>query len=280
MTNELRFGVGSASGRRSKTWLIKAQKNDVYLMQRRVGGDVKVSFHEGGPFRFALTAEHLKKPDRLQAPEGTDPRLAKAWPRPPEIAPGLTRAFSIFVPWFEVIERPGAERGSVTWADPPPKGSAVEFDVFFSTPTAEVSTHPGARSMGTRSVGTITLPNAERVFVVWWTPEITDAIQQQLDRLFSAEVLENGQPVSGLGMLTLAVENGVGVHIDVTLPDVVAFPRAALVDGEARCPRCGAMLGTPEERAKLVAAISSPRPAGLPVRHMSCGQYFRARLGE
>jgi hypothetical protein len=90
------------------------------------------------------------------------------------------------------------ERVGVTWADAPPKGSAVEFDVFLATPAAKVSTHPGARSMGTRLVGTITLPNGELVYVVWWMPQITDAIQQQLDRLFSAEVLQNGQPVSGL----------------------------------------------------------------------------------
>ena len=280
MSKELRFGVGSASGRRSATWTLKATRNDVYLMQRRIGGHAKVSLHEDGPWRFALTSEHLAGPNPLQAPAGRDRRGAHEWQRPPEIAPGLTRAFSIFVPWFEVVDRPGAESAGVTWADPPPKGSAVEFDVFFATPAAKVSTHPGARSMGTRSVGTITLPNAERVYVVWWTPQITDAIQLQLDRLFSAEVLQNGQPVTGLGMLTFALENGVGVHVDVTLPDVIAFPRAALVDGAARCPRCGAMLGTPEERAKLLDAISSPKPAGLPVRHMSCGQYFRARLED
>jgi len=105
--------------------------------------------------------------------------------------------------------------------------------------------------MGTRSVGTITLPNRERVFVVWWRPQITDAIQQQLDRLFSAEVLQSGEPVTGLGKLTFALEDGVGVHIDVTLPDVVAFARAALADGEMRCPRCGATFGTPEERSSF-----------------------------
>jgi hypothetical protein len=79
-------------------------------------------------------------------------------------------------------------------------------------------------------------------------------------------------------MLTFALEKGVGVHIDVSLPDVVAFPREALLDGEARCPRCRATLGTPEERVKLLDAISSPKPAAVPVRHMSCGQYLRVKL--
>jgi hypothetical protein len=280
VAKQLRFGVGNANGPRSMTWTLKANRNDVYLMQRRVGGEMKVSFHEApAPWRFALTSEHLEKADRLQAPASADPRMATTWPRPPmDRAAGFTRAFAILVPWFEVRDRPDTEAGQVVWADPPPRGSYVEFDIFFAAPTANIDGHPSARSLGTRAVGDFTLPNGERVFVVWRTAEISDEMQQRLDRVLSAEVLDNGQPVAGLGLLGFSIENGVGVFVDLRMPDVVAFPRAALVNGVARCPRCSEVLGTQEDRAKILAAIGADKPAGVPVQHQRCGQYFRARL--
>jgi hypothetical protein len=279
MAKAVRFGVGSASGPRSNTWTLKAHRNDVYLMQRRVGGDMKVSFHAApGPWRVALTSQHILKPNRLLVPPGKDPRLPTVWTRPPQDAAGLTRAFAIVVPWFEVRDRSGVEDSEVIWADLPPRGFAVEFDVFFAAPTAVIDGHPGARSMGTRAVGDLTLPNGERVFVVWWNAEITDAIQRQLDDFLSREVLQGGQPVSGLGMLGFGLENGVGVHLDLSVPDVFEFPRAALLDGQARCPRCDDLLGTPDERAAIVAAISAAKSIGVTVRHMRCGHYFRAKF--
>jgi hypothetical protein len=282
MSKRLRFGVGSATGPRSSTWILKAHRNDVYLTQRRIGRHIKVSFHETGPWRFALTTEHLASPHRLRAPAGRDPRGAHEWPRPPaDAASGVTRAFAIVIPWFEVRDRPGAEAGDVVWAETPPRGSSVEFDVFFVAPTALVTGHPGARSMGTRAVGSIALPNGERVFVVWWTPQITDTIQKQLDRLLSAEVLQDGKPVAGLSMLAFVIEEGLGVLVDVTLPDVVALSGTSLLNGEARCPRCGEMLGTQdEERAKLLVAMTAGTMAGVPVHHERCGQYFRVKLEE
>jgi hypothetical protein len=280
MVRELRFGVGAASGPRSNTWTIKGQRNDVYLMQRRVGGTVKVSLHEEGPWRFALTSEHLASPDRLQVPEGADPRMARAWSRPSPIAQGLTRAFAVVVPWFEIIDRPGTERAGVVWADTPPQGSSVQCDVFLAGPTAKVDGHPGAGSMGTQAVGDFELPNGDRVFVVWWAPKISESIQQQLDRLLSAEVLDDGHPVSGLSMLAFLIEDGVGAHIDVTLPDVTVVSRRALLDGEARCPRCAGALGEGEDRATLVDAISRATSSSMPVKHVRCGQVLRVRLED
>lgn len=275
-SRELRFGVGRADGPRSSTWTLKAQKNDVYLMQRQTGGDSKVSFHgDGGPWRFALTSEHLAKPDHLQVPAGVDPRLAKEWPRPPAIA-GVTHAFTIFVPWFEVIERSWVERVGVKWIDAPSRGSAVRFDVFFAAPN--VIMRPDTRSHGPFALGELVLDSGERVVVLWSTPRISDEVQEQLDRVLSAEVLKDGQPISGLGMLTFSIEDGRGVHVDVTLPDVVTFGRAAFLGGQADCPRCGAKLGAAEDRGQLLAALIAASVAGVPMRHMSCGQYFRARL--
>jgi hypothetical protein len=55
----LRFAVGSPLGPRSRTWRlwVRKRKNDVYIASRRLAGSVKVSLHEPGPSRFALTRE-------------------------------------------------------------------------------------------------------------------------------------------------------------------------------------------------------------------------------
>jgi hypothetical protein len=45
-----------------------SSKSDVYLSERRLAGDVKVSLHEPGPARFALTREHLGRPGPLVLP--------------------------------------------------------------------------------------------------------------------------------------------------------------------------------------------------------------------
>jgi hypothetical protein len=76
----LRFAVGSAIGPRSRTWRlwVPRRKSDVYLSSRRLANSVKVSLHEPGPARFALTSEFVRK-GSWKAPEGRDPRLAIEW---------------------------------------------------------------------------------------------------------------------------------------------------------------------------------------------------------
>jgi hypothetical protein len=65
-------------------------KSDVYVSSRRLGNSVKVSLHEPGPARFALTKEFVEK-GTYQAPEGFDPRLAVEWERPRPNEPPLHR---------------------------------------------------------------------------------------------------------------------------------------------------------------------------------------------
>jgi hypothetical protein len=149
----LRFAVGSPEGLRSRVWRlwVPPRKSDVYLSERRLGSEVKVRLHEPGLARFALTSEHLARPDALRLPEG-NPRGGHEWararPRLPD-AP-MARALAILIPWDEVTESSTDDRVDVTWIDAPAEGSCIEFDVIYTATGLTVEGHPAASSMGGR----------------------------------------------------------------------------------------------------------------------------------
>src|SRR3954447_5899109 len=152
----IRFAVGSPDGPHSRTWRlwVPKGKSDVYVSSRRIANSVKVSLHEPGPSRFALTSEFVREQEFV-APEGYDDRLAQEWKRP-RTSPGrVVRPFAIVVPWDEVIDREDRDTDGVLWTPQPPDGCAVHFDVVYVAPRMQVTDHPGARSMGTELVGEV-----------------------------------------------------------------------------------------------------------------------------
>lgn len=228
----LRFAVGSATGPRSRTWRlwVPKGKSDVYVSSRRLGNSVKVSLHEPGPARFALTKEFIRR-DTYRAPAGRDPRLAIEWERPrPKPPRQVARPFVIIVPWDEVLEREVAETGDVGWTPPPPERTCVHFDVVYTPAGVTVRGHPGAWSMGTKLVGQVELENGEEVFVTSVVREMGDALRANVGRLRSARVLDaEGNRIEKTGMLAFGrepnpdAEDGtfVGTLVDVTRPDEV-----------------------------------------------------------
>lgn len=226
-TQVLRFAVGSTIGTRSRTWRlwVPRRKSDVYISSRRLGDSVKVSLHEPGPSRFALTGEWLSRTG-FQAPEGRDPRLAIEWERPrPRPPRQIARPFSIIVPWDEVLDRGVSETGQVVWVPPPPEGTCVHFDVVYTPAGAVVTGHPGARSMGTELVGDVQLDNRERVFVTWLVRPMEEATRRHVVKLRTARVLNaDGNPIEKVGMLAFGREPNpdaddgtfVGTLLDVT----------------------------------------------------------------
>lgn len=151
----LRFAVGSATGGRSRTWRlwVRKGKSDVYISGRMLGSSVKVSLHEPGPSHFALTAEWVRRKG-FKVPEGRDPRLAVEWERPSPRPPRqIARPFSIILPYDEVLDREMHETGEIVWVPPPPESTCIHFDIVYIPADAVVTSHPGARSMGTGLVG-------------------------------------------------------------------------------------------------------------------------------
>jgi hypothetical protein len=226
----IRFAVGSAAGKRSRTWRlwVPRGKSDVYVSSRRLGNSVKVSLHEPGPARFALTKEFVAL-GTFEAPEGRDPRLATEWDRPrPQPPSQIARPLVLIVPWDEVLEREVEESGDVVWTPPPPEGTCVHFDVVYVPSGMPVTGHPGARSMGTGLVGEVELENGERVFVTSIVRPMEPVTRENVDKIRGARILDaDGKTVTKTGMLAFGHEPNpdaddgtfVGTVMDVTRPD-------------------------------------------------------------
>src|SRR5262249_39213002 len=145
----------------------RKRKSDVYIASRRLANSVKVSLHEPGPARFALTREWVERTG-FKAPMGRDRRLAVEWERPrPHPPRQVARPLSIIVPYDEVFYRGVPETKQVVFIPPPPEGTCIHFDVIYTPVGAIFTGHPGAQSMGTRLVGKVQLENGEQVFVTW-----------------------------------------------------------------------------------------------------------------
>ncbi|MGH3072118.1 MAG: hypothetical protein ACRDNB_07595 [Gaiellaceae bacterium] len=217
----LRFAVGTADGPRSPTWRlwVPRGKSDVYISSRRVANSVKVSLHEPGPSRFALTREHVEGPNPIAVP-GDDPRRPIEWERERPRLPSapMTRAVAILVPFEEVTERGYPESGEIVWTKPPAPGMCVEYDVFYSAAGLTVEGYPGARSMGTQLIGTVDLANGERVWVVAWEHPFEGLGRERFEQLRNARVEDaEGSRIENLGMLGFGIEDRVGVLTGVTL---------------------------------------------------------------
>jgi hypothetical protein len=89
------FAVGSPSGPRSSVWVIKAPPDtrDVYVGNMSIIDFIKISLHQSGIWRYALTKGHA----RGTLPAGVD-RVVERWHRPPEVVPGWTEALNIGSP--------------------------------------------------------------------------------------------------------------------------------------------------------------------------------------
>jgi hypothetical protein len=226
----VRFAVGSSSGPRSRTWRlwVPKGKSDLYVSSRWLANSVKVSLHEPGPARFALTSEFVRG-SSFRAPEGRDRRLAIEWERPRTKLrqQPVARPLSIIVPWDEVLDRGFDERGDVVWTPPPPEGACVNFDLIYVAPGMPVTGHPGARSMGTQLVGQVVLENGERVFVTSVVREMGEGLRKNVAMLRSGRILDaDGNPITKTGALAFGREPNpdaddgtfIGTVIDVTRP--------------------------------------------------------------
>jgi len=168
----IRFAVGSPEGPQSPEWRLWSSRNtsDVFLAARTIAGQAKVTFHESGRWRLAFTEEYASDPNPYVQP-GEDRATAK-WRRPPEVAPGITRAFFIMVPASELTS-PKVESKShpdTVWVSPAPSGLATCLTIYFITPDADIG---HIRSL-TRPVGDIELRNEEIVWVVTHDQPMTE----------------------------------------------------------------------------------------------------------
>jgi hypothetical protein len=176
----LRFGVADAFGRKASTWKcwssIGTGKHDVYLTCRSLGGAFKASLHQSGAWHIAFAQTFLDTNVEHGEETGDNHnRFLDRWPRPPEIAPGVTLAFRILIPYVAVtVPLYNVPQQSITWLPAPPEGKAVEIAIVFTSPTATITDWPGRRTMNTKLVGKLNLDSGESVWVIHRIVDVPD----------------------------------------------------------------------------------------------------------
>lgn len=115
----------------------------MYVGARPIAGEVRVSLHESGKWRYAFTEKHQCGTRPLIKPD--EDRAKYKWDRPTEIFPGFTRAFVICVPSSELMEpaEPDPLKKPATWLPVPPPGHQVEIDLWLTRPPTNPETWPG-----------------------------------------------------------------------------------------------------------------------------------------
>jgi len=164
----IRFSVCSDDGFRAASWKCwtPSGKEDVYLTCRELGGALKASLHGSGSWHFAYAQSFfetsISETDRTERG-----RFIDLWQRPSPLAAGVILAFRIVTPWTSVCT-PHEVSEPIVRVDPPSEGCAIEFDLFLVNRETLVSGWPGKEKMGTKFVGSYTLPSGASVWVVYW----------------------------------------------------------------------------------------------------------------
>jgi hypothetical protein len=174
----IRFGISDGAGQRGATWKCFAPigqgRDDVYVACRELKGAIKTSLHESGKCHVAYEPTFFEQdvPDADRMARG---RFIDKWPRPPEIAPGLTLALRINTPWSAVnVPNSDADFPTVIWIPNAPQDQATEIDILLSTAVTVVAGWPGKNSMNTKLVGSLQLDSGAIVWVVYWVIPLPD----------------------------------------------------------------------------------------------------------
>ncbi len=129
----LRFAVGSPTGARSSIWWAAAEGPGDFYVGRRGIPSVKASLHATGEWQIEFTREAIEK-GKAQPTVSAYPgqqargrtRFIDKWTRPPERAPGLTKALLVRVPSSAVVPRAEGFLKKTHWTEAP-AGRTVEY---------------------------------------------------------------------------------------------------------------------------------------------------------
>jgi hypothetical protein len=130
---EIRVAVGSPSELRSTIWKFVVQGNEIYILSRMFGEDVKVSLHGSGRCQFSCTSHWvLKVPGRRNADRHRD-RWAVSIPS----GSASIHIYQVRIPQTElrriVVEE---DLSQVEWLDPPCVGTTVSLECYLTSPSA------------------------------------------------------------------------------------------------------------------------------------------------
>lgn len=140
----------------------------MYLTCRTLGGSLKASLHQSGRWHLAYSQKTFDERVKGAIPKFSD-RFIEKWPRPAEIAPGMTLAYRIVTPCTAPTnKKQPSETNKLIWLPNAPDMKATEIDVLITRPDVVTTGWPGKRSMGTSLIGSFPLENGDTVWAVHW----------------------------------------------------------------------------------------------------------------
>lgn len=130
---EFRFCVGEATGERSTVWKIWVNKNDIYILSRMMGSDVKISLHASGQCQFSWTLKWWENHSEDGVPKNN--RHFRRWELS-EIPNGqAAHVFRIIIPRSELREVNVEENlKKVHWLPMPVRNHAKQIECYLTQP--------------------------------------------------------------------------------------------------------------------------------------------------
>ncbi len=129
--------MGTPVGPRSSTWRVWAGGDgSVFVAQRRLTNELKVSLHASGDWRIEFIDRRTAH--RIGAP-GEDRAFDRFQPTP-EVLPGVRHGVSVLIPWLALGLLPTGTResGDIRWLPPLAEGRVCIIDLILTAPTVEV----------------------------------------------------------------------------------------------------------------------------------------------
>jgi len=206
----IRFSIWDGNKLRAATWKLMVSPPDsleIYLINRSLGGDLKISMHESGQWHWSYTMETFK--DKLQDVSGSlDSRFIDTWQRPEETSTGVTVAQRILTPHSAVsIPISKKERRKIdSWIPNAPEQMATDIYIIITDHYKKDDTGwPGKNGMNTSLIGKLELINGGAVWAVSKIVDMPKMGKQSLNFKFfkgkSKEDIVNAESPRFLGFL-------------------------------------------------------------------------------
>lgn len=179
----IRIGVKNDADQKSAVWRIwtaKAPKYDIYIAARNIAGEFKVSLHETGDWRAAITKQYAEKlfDDSVNIP---NERILDKWERPKALTKDLTLAYRIIVPNSDLEEGPSYTK-KIEWIAPKFENNNTEILLFLTKPTYKSEDWPG-KKLGAKLVANYKLANNETLWIVYINIEMSKKFETTLKQM-------------------------------------------------------------------------------------------------
>jgi len=130
-----RFCVGGVSAPCSSIWKVYVRGDDIYIFSSSLGTDAKVSIHGSGFCHWVVSAEWFVR--RGLEFRNRDRHIVK-WMRNNPQPARAAHVFRLLFPESELRVRPALPHEKrVAWITPPPRGAALELEIYLAPPSAD-----------------------------------------------------------------------------------------------------------------------------------------------